>query len=286
MDRFFYYVLGALAAVLVGVVGSIYFSQQADLTRKTAEAAATASPSPSVTPMPSDIQGLFGNATGMVPLAPVPVPTAAPVQFAPLNPGRTITVRFPGFSAIYSETLGNPLAVQYAMVGGAAPKKYDPPERVKTPSPRLIDDAGFSRGQMALEQSISLYFGKVSGRNTLLMTNLSPMSTACFSGPWAEFPALEKRWAGEFQWIEVAAGPVFSNPPEQIGGLVIPVAFYRVYRRSYGDCLAFIIPQVAGKTDLVPYLTSVAEVEAVTGMKFFSNTITPEARAEKSADIW
>jgi DNA/RNA endonuclease G (NUC1) len=286
MDRFFYYLLGALAAVLAGVVGSIYFSQQAELTRKTAEAAASPTPSPTATPAQPDVGSLFGAPAAGLPTAAMPIPTATPARYTPLNPGKTVTVRYPGFNVVYSEALGNPLAVQYAMVGGAPPKRYGTPEKVRTPSPRLIDDAGLSRGQMALESSISLYFGKAAGRNTLLMTNLSPMSTACFAGPWREFSELEKRWAGEFQWIEIVAGPIFTNPPEQIGGIVVPAAFYRVYRRSYGDCLAFIIPQEASKADLRPYLTTIAEVENATGMAFFANTITAEARSEKAAELW
>jgi hypothetical protein len=72
----------------------------------------------------------------------------------------------------------------------------------------------------------------------------------------------------------------------QAGGVVIPSAFYRAYRRSYGDCVAFVIPQTATSPKLETYLTSISAIEAATGMSIFPNTIGLEERDQTATAVW
>jgi DNA/RNA endonuclease G (NUC1) len=259
------------------------------------EAVAAASATATPTPTPDPKAALFTSGpntlqpAGALPLATATpeAPMATPVPWTPPNPGKTTTIIYPGYTVVYSPALGNPLAVQYAMVGGAKPKRYPPPITVKTPKATLIEAAGYQRGEIALQESISLYFGASSGKNTTLMTNLCAFNPACLAGPWAQFAAMEKRYAGDYGWIEVVAGPIFNTPPSRsANGLVVPDAFYRVYRRSYGDTMAFIIPQTATSTTLTGFLTSIATVEAATGVAIFTNTVTPEERANVATAVW
>jgi len=218
---------------------------------------------------------------------PEPAPTATPLPWTPPFYGTPATLTYPGFAVIYSPVLANPLAVQYAMVGGAKPRRWPDTPKVKTPPATLITQAGYERGPMALTKSITMYFGKQAGKNTELMTNSSAMNPSTLGGPWAQFSDLESKWAGEAGWIEVVAGPIFGNPPAQTASrLVVPVAFYRAYRRSYGDTIAFIIPQGSAYSDLKNYITSIATIEAATGVSIFSNTIDPEQRTIVATAVW
>ena len=290
MDRFFYYTLGVMAAVLIAAFGIVFYSQNPNVLREPDSLAIDVSKQqqPSVTPTPLPMMGDPAQMASSIPIPiATPTPTPAALPWTPPDVGKVEAITYPGFTVVYSVTLGNPLAVQYAMVNNAKPKKYPEPIRVKTPDPKEITEAGFMAGPMAMPSSIALYFGKEAGRNASYMTNTSAFFPAALAGPWSQFAELEKTWAGAFGWIEVVAGPVFSNPPRQTAeGLVVPSAFYRVYRRSYGDTLAFLIPQAATSSELTEYLTSIAAVEASTGINIFSDTIMPEARGTVAEDLW
>jgi DNA/RNA endonuclease G (NUC1) len=284
MDRFYYYLLGALIAV---AVAALLFSRHGEVSAPSEPAPVFAKSTPKPTPA-------FASATPLAMATPIPLATPAlfapaqptPVPWRPPNFGTVVTTTYPGFTIVYSETLGNPLAVQYAMVNGAKPRRWPNPNRVKTPDGRRIPAAGYARGQMALQRSIAMYFGKVAGEKTDMMANICAFTPACLAGPWAQFSELEPKWAGTFGWIEVVTGPVFSSPPAQANGLVIPSAFYRVYRRAYGDSLAFLIPQTATSTKLETYLTSISTIEAATGMSIFPNTLPVGQRDIAAKAVW
>lgn len=291
MDRFFYYALGLMAAVLIVAFGVVFYSQNTPLPANDDDEPSVALDRPRVTPTPaSDPVSTIdeGRLASSLPVAiTTPTPTPERLPWSPPNAGELLAIQYPGFSVVYSTTLGNPLAVQYAMVNNAKPRRWPDPPRVETPARSRITDAGFAAGPMALPHSIALYFGKEAEKNTALMTNTCAFFPAALAGPWNQFAELEQRWAGEFGWIEVVAGPIFSNPPRHTqDGLIVPSAFYRVYRRSYGDTLAFIIPQAATSPEINEFLTSIAAVEASTGLTVFSDTILPEARGTVAAEIW
>ncbi|MDD5199948.1 MAG: DNA/RNA non-specific endonuclease [Terrimicrobiaceae bacterium] len=282
MDRFFLFLLGTMAAALIASL-SVFFM------RRGAVEPTPAVQTPAVkaeTPVASVRRPWSSPPGAETPMA-VPMAMLTPIPWTiPPNPGTTATVTYPGFTVVYSVTLGNPLAVQYALVQGAKPRRYPPPAKVRTPDAALIPAASFARGPIAFPKSITLYFGKAAGGNTGLMPNVCAFYPACLRGPWTRLAELELRYASEFKWIEVVSGPIFANPPVQTGGIVIPSAFYRVYRRSFGDCIAFIVPQTATSTAMEGYLTSIASVEAATGMAIFANTISEQDRAETAKAIW
>jgi DNA/RNA endonuclease G (NUC1) len=293
MNRFFYYLLGTLIALIVALGAISYFRAGTAKDAESDRPPLAASPSPS--PSPAD---LLPGETVAAPIstmpslidatpASTPSPTPPPLAWSPPFYGKAVDLTYPGFTVLYAPTLGNPLAVQYAMVGGAKPRKWPETPKVKSPPASLITRDGYERGSMALTKSISMYFGKQAGRNTELMTNSAAFNPSTLGGPWAQFSDLEPKWAGEAGWIEVVAGPIFGNPPQQTAnGLVVPVAFYRAYRRSYGDTIAFVIPQGSAYSDLKNYLTSIAAIEAATGVSIFANTIDPEQRTLVAPAVW
>jgi len=286
MDRFYYYLLGAMAAVLLAGLGVITITHHRD-----AESAAKPSPTPDVSKTSKATPARPWSTPGDDPtVAATPMllaaPPRTPIPWQRPDVGKTTAVSYPGFTVLYSLTLMSPLAVQYAMVQGAKPKTYAEPKKVPMLDSRLIAAAGYTRGEMAYAKSISLYFGPSASRNAALMTNLSAMDPATSAGPWAKLSELERQYSGAYKWIEIVAGPILGSPVMGVGKLPVPVAFYRVYRREYGDCLAFVIPQGASATKMDAYLTDIASIEAATGVTIFENTITSAQRNERAATIW
>lgn len=279
MDRFFYYALGAMAALVLVVLG-VALLTSGEPTPAPGEADLAVADTTAASPTPDEATDDADQPRFM------PQPTPTPSPRTPPNPGKVEVVAYPGFNVVYSLTLGSPLAVQYAMVNDAKPQRYDEPPKVATPDEELIVEAGYFPGRMAAENSIELYFGRTASKFTELMTNLAAFHPGTLEGPWAAFPELEQRWAGTFGWIEVVAGPIFDDPPQQSGGVLIPSGFYRAYRRSYGDTIAFIIPQGASATVMKNYLTSIEAIEAATGMEIFANTVALEERSRVAEAVW
>lgn len=294
MDRFFFYLLGVMAAVLLAMVAFVSFSRNQKPAAEGGDAkTAVQKAEPTATPKATPLRWAPSDPNAMPMATPVPIDQTAmgaalptPVPWSPPNYGKTVTVIYPGFTVVYSPTLGSPLAVQYAMVQGGKPKIYPAPAKVTTPNPKLIPAAGYARGPMAFPKSISLYFGKAAGANTNLMTNVAAFDPRTLAGPWSQLAELELRYASEFKWIEVVAGPIFSDPPTRVGGALIPAAFYRVYRRAYGDSMAFIVPQGATSPKMETYLTNISAVEAATGVSIFTNTVSIEERDLKAGAVW
>lgn len=217
-----------MAAVLIVAFGIVFYSQNPNVLRDREEMVVDVNTQqrPSVTPAPVTINESGAQMASSIPL-PIATPTPTPLPGTPPDAGEVVAIMYPGFTVVYSVTLGNPVTVQYATVNNEKPKRYQEAVRVKTPDPNLITEAGFM------------------------------------------------------------AGPIFSNPLRQTAqGLVVPSAFYRVYRHSYGDTLAFLIPQAAMSPDLTSYLTSIAAIEASTGMTMFSDTIMPEVRNAIASELW
>jgi hypothetical protein len=280
-----------MAAVLLAMVAFVSFSRYQKVSDSAAAKVVVEKPEPSATPKATPARWSPSDPSALA--TPIPMDQTmmgrampTPVPWSPPNPGKTTTVIYPGFTVVYSPTLGSPLAVQYAMVQGAKPKIYPAPAKVVTPNPRLIPAAGYARGPMAFPKSIALYFGKAAGMNTNLMTNVAAFDPGTLAGPWNELAELELRYASEYKWIEIVAGPIFSDPPTKVGGVLVPAAFFRVYRRAYGDSMAFIVPQGATSTKMETYLTSISAVEAATGVSIFTNTVPIDARDLTAEAVW
>jgi hypothetical protein len=287
MDRFYYYLLGAMAAVLLVGVGFITFSRH----KAVEEGTATPSPTPAFADLPKatparpwSTPGIDPNASATPLLMATPAPT--PIPWTRPDVGKTTPIIYPGFTVLYSLSLNTPLAAQYAMVQGAKPRTYAEPKKVPMLDSRLIAAAGYARGELAYAKSISLYFGSQASRNASLMTNVCAMDPGTAAGPWAKLSELERQYSGAYKWIEIVAGPILGNPVMGVGKLPVPVAFFRVYRREYGDCLAFIIPQGATSVKMETYLTDIATIEAATGISIFENTISVADRTQKAPAVW
>ncbi|HQU08550.1 MAG TPA: DNA/RNA non-specific endonuclease, partial [Opitutales bacterium] len=112
--------------------------------------------------------------------------------------------------------------------------------------------------------------------------------------------AIEKReinrYAPRFNEVWVITGPVYSSVdhPQRLPSLVaIPSHCYKIlmHNSDYGvRTMAFIIPQT-GSADgaLKPFLVSIDEIEARTGLDFFAN-LPPETQialeAQPAARLW
>lgn len=143
----------------------------------------------------------------------------------------------------------------------------------------------FSRGHLAMKMHAER-LGADAGWNTHTFYNAVPQRQLFNAGIWLDLEDLTAAWAQEYGSVWVITGPIFADnsPHSYIGEqnelpVAIPDALFKIVIKEgkdhqIPDVLAFIYPQVGagyyeGKPfDHTRYLTSVHEVEKLTGLEF------------------
>jgi len=197
-------------------------------------------------------------------------------------------LRNEGFILGYSDLRGNPLWVMYALTDtetNAPPLKR--PSRFETDwrsLNRLSHDSyqksGYDRGHMAPNYAISRLYGRAGQMDSFLMTNITPQKPNLNQKLWQRLEDAEiKHFAKLFGKVWVITGPVFSGSVKRLPSdwkVQIPDKFYKIYLTEAAPgkphrALAFLMPQnVSGKEPLTQFVTSIDNIEALTGLDFFS----------------
>jgi endonuclease G len=193
-----------------------------------------------------------------------------------------------GFILGYSDLRGNPLWVEYALtpVEESAPS-LKRPGRFETDwrsinriSHDSYQQSGYDRGHMAPNYAMSRLYSKQGQADSFLMTNITPQKPKLNQRVWQRLEEVEINYfAKTFGKVWVITGPVFSGTAERLASawtVEIPDAFYKIYiteatPNTKPIALGFLIPQtVKGKEPLSQFVTSIDNIEAQTGLDFFS----------------
>jgi len=127
---------------------------------------------------------------------------------------------------------------------------------------------------IAPAQALAAEFGAVGANEACLVTNLAPMSATFSSGLWQrlmyEITVSYPQRFGE-TWIYL--GPVMRTQSSKLdSGVPIPDGFFAIVfdQTEAGGlrAIAFLVPQDATDTKLRNYITSIAQIETHTGLKF------------------
>ena len=202
-----------------------------------------------------------------------------------------------GFILGYSDLRGNPLWVEYALSPppANAPNLKRPGHfetdwrsinRVSHESYQQTRNArsrtgGYDRGHMAPNYAMSRLYGKEAQADSFLMTNITPQKPKLNQQLWQRLEETEiKQFSQLFGRIWVITGPVFSAKVERLPSdwtVEIPDAFYKIYITEAAPgkpsiTLSFLMPQtVSGKEPLAQFVTSIDNIEAQTGLDFFTD---------------
>ncbi|MDD1616747.1 MAG: endonuclease G, mitochondrial [Methylococcaceae bacterium NSP1-2] len=217
------------------------------------------------------------------------------------------TFRNHGFIVGYSDIRGNPLWVEYALkpVDESIPS-LPRPTRFTTDS-RAINrvkhndytKSGYDRGHNAPNYAMSHLYGKEGQLDSFLMTNISPQTPKLNRQFWQRLEAAEAKYFTKLaDKVWVITGPVFTGSTERLSSswrVEIPDAFYKIYiteakANQPSKVLAFLVPQtVKGNESLAQFVTSIDNIEAQTGLDFFSDlddTIENQLEASMEPQAW
>jgi endonuclease G len=128
---------------------------------------------------------------------------------------------------------------------------------------------------MAPNSAISSQYGRQAQLETFLMTNICPQSPDLNRKIWQKLEKLETEYAQNFETVWVITGPVFDEHIQQLkNGIEIPDAFFKIlFDEQQGNLrtLAFLIPQtVTGKEPIEKFITSIDEIERLSGLDFLA----------------
>lgn len=200
-------------------------------------------------------------------------------------------LRNPGFMVGYSDIRMNPLWVTYrieAVEPGGSGKRpsrfnYDWRSLVRV-NHKDYTHSGYDRGHLAPNYAIAKVHGREAQLKTFLMTNISPQTPNLNRRVWQRIEqAAMDHFAVLKKEVWVITGPVFDEDIERLPGkfIEIPDAFYKIFiAPPVGDrpieVLAFVVSQdVKGHEPLTQFVTSVREVEDVTGLDFMHRLPQP-----------
>lgn len=135
--------------------------------------------------------------------------------------------------------------------------------------------SGYDRGHMA--PAADMKWSEQAMYESFYMTNVCPQNRNLNRGDWNDLEELARDWAKKYGSIYIACGPIVYDENVTIGNnhrIVVPAAFYKVFLRknhSSWTTIGFVFENVAGNKPLMTYMTSVDEVENMTGIDFFYN---------------
>lgn len=187
-----------------------------------------------------------------------------------------------GFYSGYSEEKRNPLWVAYKIDSSGRnyelkrPSGFKPDQRTFSRiNPKDYKSSGYDRGHLAPNSAISSEYGKEAQLETFLMSNIVPQKPDLNRKVWQRLERLESEFAVNLETVWVFTGPIFDQHIQLIKNRIeVPDAFYKIIideQQGNIRTLAFLIPQsVSGRERLMTFITSIDEIEKLSGLDFLS----------------
>lgn len=110
-----------------------------------------------------------------------------------------------------------------------------------------------------------------------VMANMCPQDHALNSGAWNTLENKERAWAQRDSAIVIVAGPIYEkSDTKRIGEsrVRVPGAFFKVIVAPYADNprgIGFVFPNMSSPGSMENYVTTIDDVEKLTGLDFFYN---------------
>lgn len=143
---------------------------------------------------------------------------------------------------------------------------------VSTGSAALADysGSGYDRGHLCPAADMTL--NKTSMSETFYLSNMSPQVPGFNRGKWSTLEDQVRKWALNFDGLDVATGPIFKDNLGSIGAenVIVPGYFYKVlYSEKKMIMIGLILPNASSSKTLDQFVVPVDEIEKETGIDFF-----------------
>lgn len=206
------------------------------------------------------------------------------------------------FRVGYSSKWQSPLWVAYRLDRvevfelGRRPSSFRVERRVdKRVSANAFSGSGYDRGHMAPNFGIATRYGRAAQLETFVMSNVIAQRPWLNRGIWRRLEVdVARTYAQQEERIWILTGPIFSADSILLdSGARVPDACYKIcvdQTMNQIRVMAFIMEQsIPPYTRLRERLVSVDEIEAATGIDFFTALSTEVERAletEVATRLW
>lgn len=153
--------------------------------------------------------------------------------------------------------------------------------------------SGYDRGHMA--PAADMKWSQQSMRESFYLTNICPQAKELNTGAWRTLEESSRNWAKNDSAIIIIAGPILTpKPHEYIGDsrVAVPRSFFKVILAPYARpvrAIAFVMPNGYVKGGYQQAVTTVDEVEQLTGLDFFAalpDSIEDIVEASSDINLW
>ena len=134
--------------------------------------------------------------------------------------------------------------------------------------------SGYDRGHMA--PAGDMKWSKTAMEESFYMSNICPQDHNLNNGRWNDLENKCRTWARKYQKVYIACGPIYKGTRDEYIGknrVKVPDAFFKVILINDARkqaALAFYFENEPCHRPLKEYVTSVDDIERLTGLDFFS----------------
>jgi len=161
------------------------------------------------------------------------------------------------------------------------------------PTPADYRRSGYDRGHMA--PAADMKWDSTAMAQCHYLTNIAPQAQQLNTGAWNRLENLCRKWARRYGRVIIVAGPILTDRiSRHIGStqVAVPDRYYKVVmapdaRPPMG--IGFIMPNAYVEGGVQQTAMSIDQVEAVTGMDFFSaltDSLEADVESQTSFHQW
>ncbi|MBI9042360.1 DNA/RNA non-specific endonuclease [Lutibacter sp.] len=152
--------------------------------------------------------------------------------------------------------------------------ELDPKVSTKSAHYRNFKNSGYNKGHLC--PAGDRKFSEEAFNETFFTSNISPQSYEFNGGIWNRLEQKVRYWAQKYDKLYIVTGGVLSKNLKTIGTekVAVPNYFYKIildYHEPEIKAIAFLMPHEDSEKGLYQFVTSIDEIEEITGIDFFPN---------------
>ncbi|MBE0424710.1 MAG: DNA/RNA non-specific endonuclease, partial [Lutibacter sp.] len=150
--------------------------------------------------------------------------------------------------------------------------EQDPKVTTQSAHYKNFKDSGYDTGHLG--PAGDRKFSVEAFNETFFTSNVSPQTYEFNSGVWNRLEQKVRYWAKKYNKLYIVTGGILTPNLKTIGTekVAVPQYFYKIildYNGAETKAIAFLVPHEKSEKGLYQFVTSIDEIEMLTGIDFF-----------------
>ena len=168
----------------------------------------------------------------------------------------------------------------------------DPKVKTQSAHYKNYSKSGYDKGHLC--PAGDRKFSKFAHDETFLTSNISPQEHQFNAGIWNRLEQKTRYWATKYKSLYVITGGILEDSSKSIGSekVTVPTNFYKIildFHEPEIKAIAFLIPHEDSEKALYKFVTSIDNIEEITGIDFFpeiEDTLENKLEAASNYSNW